>query len=44
LREERPLYKSKNGTTYLGEWIGSKKDGFGVKTWTSGAWYEGTLS
>jgi len=41
VRQKRPLFTFKSGNTYLGEWVGDKPDGFGVKTFASGSRYEG---
>jgi hypothetical protein len=41
VREKRPAYTFKSGAIYTGEWVGNKRDGFGVQTWPDGAKYEG---
>lgn len=41
IREKRSPYRYKNNSIYDGEWIGNKKDGYGVMTWEDGARYEG---
>jgi hypothetical protein len=40
-REERKLYTFKTGATYLGQWIGGFRDGYGKQVWPDGACYEG---
>jgi hypothetical protein len=42
-REKRPIFKFKSGAMYEGEWVGLKRDGYGVQLWPDGARYEGRL-
>jgi hypothetical protein len=30
VREKRKIYRFKSGASYEGEWIGYKRDGFGI--------------
>ena len=39
--EERPEVHFKNGATYVGQWLGNLKHGYGVQVWKDGAKYEG---
>jgi hypothetical protein len=41
VREKRPPFKFKSGANYEGEWVGIKRDGYGVQFWPDGARYEG---
>lgn len=41
LRVSKPKVSFQNGCTYEGQWVGNKKDGEGVQTWSDGAKYEG---
>ena len=40
-REKRPIYVFKSGATYIGQWVGGFRDGFGKQSWPDGACYEG---
>jgi len=40
-REKRPPYVFSSGSTYTGEWLGDKRDGYGVQTFPDKARYEG---
>jgi len=39
--QTKPLFTYPSGNSYLGEWKGSKRHGYGVYTWPDGAVYEG---
>ncbi|MFM7858720.1 MAG: hypothetical protein ACKO96_44065 [Flammeovirgaceae bacterium] len=41
LQTEIRSHKYTNGCHYQGEWLGSRKHGYGVYEWPSGARYEG---
>lgn len=41
LREARPAHRFPNGAVYTGEWVGEKRDGYGVQNWPDGAVYQG---
>ena len=41
LQTEIRSHKYTNGCHYQGEWLGSRKHGYGVYEWPSGAKYEG---
>jgi len=41
LQEDRPLHTFRSGATYLGQWRGNMRHGFGVQRWPDGASYEG---
>lgn len=32
-REKRFLFEFNDGSKYIGEWIGNKRDGYGVMEW-----------
>lgn len=32
-KERRPPYRYSTGGVYEGEWIGNKREGFGIMTW-----------
>jgi len=40
-RYKKPLTILPDGDTYLGEWVGDKPDGVGVKNYADGNRYEG---
>ena len=40
-REKRSLYTFKSGATYVGEWRGGFRDGYGEQKWQDGASYFG---
>jgi hypothetical protein len=39
--EIRETVAFKNGATYTGQWLGSRKHGHGIQIWPDGAKYEG---
>lgn len=39
--EKRPETVLQDGSKYTGEWLGTKKHGYGVKLWQDGTRYEG---
>jgi len=41
-REKKKEIKLKSGAKYTGEWLGDKRDGYGVQIWKDGSRYEGT--
>lgn len=40
-RERRSPHVLKNGAVYEGDWLNSKRDGYGTQAWTDGAKYDG---
>jgi len=41
VKEKRPVFTFKSGAVYDGEWIGDRREGYGVQKWPDGARYEG---
>ena len=39
--ESRDEVTLKNGATYVGQWLGKMKHGYGTQVWSDGAKYEG---
>ncbi|CAK93235.1 unnamed protein product (macronuclear) [Paramecium tetraurelia] len=40
-REKRFTFEFDDGSKYIGEWVGNKRDGYGVMEWKDGTKYEG---
>jgi len=40
-KEHRPLHTFSDGASYLGQWVGNLRHGYGTHTWPDGTKYEG---
>lgn len=42
--EKRPPCTFEDGIIYDGEWVGDKREGYGIQTWPDGIRYEGIIN